>query len=126
MESKNLSSNPSIPHYKQRMDGTLTTNSQETVEVMMEIHNPSCGELDTQTATADDDSLHDISHISIMQNRIQWAVNSFHAFNSSGPDGIILADIQVETLILISISYLRLSYVPMLWTAYKFIFYSKR
>ena len=128
---KILSLNPTIPSYIQKTDGSWTTSSKDTLEVLMDTHFPGCKELDTLPMENLNTDVQDISGIPITQDRIRWAVKSFSPFKSPGPDGIIPADLQnnidllLPWLMKIFKACLQLSHVPSIWTTYKIVFIPK-
>ncbi|XP_046802074.1 uncharacterized protein LOC124418767 [Lucilia cuprina] len=101
--------------------GSWTTSSQETLEVLMATHFPGCQSPENGTDMQFTNLPADTG-ISINEDKINGAINSFDPYKSPGPDGIIPADLQYNAVHLmpwltrIYDACLKWSYIPEPWT----------
>ena len=86
---------PTIPSYLQRPDGQWTTTSAESLELLLETHFSGCSVSPPVLPKAN--RAPSLTGQIVNRRKILWAINSFKPFKSASPDGIIPADIQQTT-----------------------------
>jgi len=127
---KILASNPHMPSYIEKPDGSWSASSREVLESLFEKHFPGCS-----FVPRDSSSIPDYSPLtqtwSITGDCIAASIRSFDSFKSPGPDGIIPAELQeafdilLPWLIIIYNGCLLLSHIPRGWRTSKVVFIPK-
>ena len=118
---KILSKESNPPSYLKRSDESWTESSQEIATFLMNSHFPDSSENTNDiydSFTGNQHSSPDIVETIVTVEGIKWAVNTFQAFKSPGPDGIFPALIQqsleliMPWLITLFKASLELGYIP--------------
>lgn len=116
-------------------DGSFTSNDAETLKALMDVHFPGVNTAAAGTvlqsflpSTVDQTTILSIVGV----NRVEWAVNSFSPWKSSGPDEIFPAmlqhglDLIIRPLSNLFEASLRLNHIPATWTRVKVVFIPKQ
>ncbi|XP_036345098.1 uncharacterized protein LOC118754331 [Rhagoletis pomonella] len=93
-----LSKNPAPPGFLKTPGGGHTESSLETLEHLMNVHFPGCGDAgDTETPVTEHPSTHrqgsPVDEI-ITTDKVAWAIRCFQLYKSPGGDGIFPAVLQ--------------------------------
>lgn len=132
---KVLSKDPCVPGYIQKLDGSWTESSKESLELLIETHFPGCKDPETATpfraAAPCDHTDEEVISTIVKEDKVAWAINSFKPYKSAGPDGIIPAMLQqslcsvVPHLVSIFSDCLRTGYTPSKWKEVRVVFIPK-
>ncbi|CAA9998748.1 unnamed protein product [Nesidiocoris tenuis] len=121
----------------ERADGSFTTSTQETLEVLMETHFPGSTVLPSGVSTPESDF--SIPHrrelgrsrTIFTPERVKWAINSFKPFKSPGGDGVFPALLQrglevlSPLLIRLFCASYAMAYIPRAWRRVRVVFIPK-
>lgn len=129
---KILSKSKSTPSYIMRTDGTWTESSDEVLSLLMDTHFP--GNVSEPVTpgygNSNKPSWEKVTNI-ITEERVRWAIDSFDAYKSPGPDNIIPIMLQKVTN-LISPILMKIfrqclfdEYIPLRWREVKVTFIPK-
>lgn len=127
---KILASNPTVPSYLKRIDGSWTTSGEESLETLVDAHFPGCSVVDNNQVHYTHEPIGNQSNI-LTKTRLVWAIDSFKPFKSPGPDGIYPVEIQhtvdlsLDWLYVIYKSCLDLNHIPRRWRYVKVVFIPK-
>ncbi|CAB0018431.1 unnamed protein product [Nesidiocoris tenuis] len=121
----------------ERADGSFTTSTQETLEVLMKTHFPGSTVLPSGVSTPESDF--SIPHrrelgrsrTIFTPERVKWAINSFKPFKSPGGDGVFPALLQrglevlSPLLIRLFCASYAMAYIPRAWRRVRVVFIPK-
>lgn len=136
--NKILSKDPQQqPASLKREDGTYTTNVKETAEVLMRTHFPGCNTnplphtwIDDPNSTPGEEEW-EIANLVVEEEKVIWAIKTFHPFKSPGLDGIFPAllqwslDLLMPHLLRIFRGCIAFRYTPKSWREVKVVFIPK-
>ena len=132
--SKILSKEHKSPSFLKKSEGSWTESSSETLELLVQTHFPSSEEdceSEPRLEGLRQPQLCETIKSVITGDRIGWAINSFSAYKSPGPDGIMPVMLQkqqervVPWLVEIYRSCITLGYVPQSWRRARVVFIPK-